>query len=75
MKNSIKKRIKLAKKSIDTVSLKAYFKFKENDGMGTIEVVLIAVSLIALVIIFKEQVTRMLEGFLAKMQTKANSIF
>lgn len=62
-------------KKWNELSIKAYLKWKENDGMGTIEVVLIAVALIALVIIFKTEVSKVLKGFIAKIESQANSLF
>ena len=35
---------------------------KEEDGMGTVEVILIIVVLISLVMIFKEQLTKLVES-------------
>ncbi len=75
MKKEIKKIMGKTMSKTNELSIKAYLKFKENDGMGTIEVVLIAVSLIALVVIFKDQVTNMLQDFLGKMKNKADTIF
>ncbi len=62
-------------KKFNELCIKAYLLSKEDDGMGTIEVVLIAVSLIALVVIFKDQVSKVLEGFISKMSGQADSIF
>ncbi len=48
---------------------------KEEDGMGTIEVVLIAVALISLVVIFKSQVSKILETFISRIDGQAKDIF
>ena len=46
----------------------------EEDGVGVIEVVLILVVLIGLVIIFKEQLTALVQTILAKITKQSNSI-
>lgn len=45
---------------------------QEEDGMGTIEVVLIVVVLVGLVIIFKEQLTEIVENLFSKITSKTN---
>ena len=40
--------------------------FKEEDGMGTVEIILIIVVLIGLVIIFKNQITGVVNTLLAR---------
>ncbi len=62
-------------KKFNQLCIKTYLKLKENDGMGTIEVVLIAVSLIALVVIFKDEVSEVLKNFISKISGQADSIF
>ena len=47
---------------------------KDNAGMGVIEVILIIVVLIGLVIIFKGQITSVVNNILSKIATQANSI-
>lgn len=47
---------------------------KEEDGMGTIEIILIIVVLIGLVVIFKKQITTVLNTIMRKISTSANSI-
>ena len=47
---------------------------KNNAGMGVIEVILIIVVLIGLVIIFKSQITSLVNNILSKITTQANSI-
>ncbi|MBQ9990870.1 MAG: holin, BlyA family protein [Lachnospiraceae bacterium] len=47
---------------------------KEEDGMGTVEIILIIVVLISLVIIFKEQLTSLVETIFEKITRQANSI-
>ncbi len=53
-------------------SLKQFF--KEEDGMGTVEMILIIVVLIGLVVIFKKQITTVLNTIMRKISTSANSI-
>lgn len=47
---------------------------KEQDGMGTVEVILIIVVLIGLVIIFKSQLTSLVNTIFKKINSQANSI-
>ena len=47
---------------------------KEEDGMGTVEIVLIIVVLIALVAIFKDGIKSVLESILKKVKSNANAI-
>lgn len=47
---------------------------KNNSGMGVIEVILIIVVLIGLVIIFKSQITSLVNNILSKITTQANKI-
>lgn len=46
----------------------------EQDGMGTVEVILIIVVLIGLVIIFKEQLTSLVNTVFKKINKQANTI-
>lgn len=47
---------------------------REEDGMGTVEVILIIVVLISLVMIFKEQLTKLVESIFEKIVKQANKI-
>ena len=47
---------------------------KEEDGMGTVEIILIIVVLIGLVIIFKEQLNDLVNNIFTKITSQANSI-
>lgn len=47
---------------------------KEEDGMGTVEVVLIIVVLVALVAIFKDSIKSLVEKILKKVTDNANKI-
>ena len=46
----------------------------EEDGLGTIEVVLILLVLIGLVVIFKDQLTSLVGTLLSKVTSQSNSI-
>lgn len=47
---------------------------REEDGMGTVEIILIIVVLIGLVVIFKKQITTLINAILKKISSTANSI-
>ena len=47
---------------------------KEEDGMGVVEIVLIIIVLISLVIIFKSQITSLINTILSKMTKTAKQI-
>lgn len=47
---------------------------REEDGMGTVEVILIIVVLIGLVIIFKTQLTKIVNSLFSKISSQSNSI-
>ena len=46
----------------------------EEDAVGVVEIILILVVLIGLVIIFKEQLTALVQTLLAKITKQSNSI-
>jgi len=46
----------------------------EEDGMGVIEIILIIVVLISLVLIFRNQLTSIVNSLLNKVRTNANSV-
>ncbi|MGN0160057.1 MAG: Flp1 family type IVb pilin [Lachnospiraceae bacterium] len=48
--------------------------WRSNSGMGVIELILIIVVLIGLVIIFKSQITSLVNNILSKITSQANSI-
>lgn len=55
--------------------LKNFRKFmRENDGMGTVEVILIIVVLVGLVIIFKDQITGIVNSLFAKITSQTGNI-
>lgn len=49
--------------------------FVEEDGVGVIEVVLILVVLIGLVIIFKSQITDLLENIFKEINTQSKEVY
>lgn len=46
---------------------------EDNSGMGVIEIVLIILVLVGLVVIFRTQVTKIVNNIFVKMTTKVNS--
>ncbi len=48
--------------------------WKEEDGMGTVEVILIIVVLIGLVVIFKTQITQVVESIFSKITSQSKKI-
>ena len=47
---------------------------KEEDGIGVVEVILILVVLIALVLIFKEKITELVNQIFNQITTDSNSV-
>ena len=47
---------------------------KEEDGMGTVEVILIIVVLVGLVIIFKDKITEIVEDLFKKITSQTGKI-
>jgi len=47
---------------------------REEDGVGVVEIILILVVLISLVIIFKKQLTGVVNNILSKITSQSNSI-
>ena len=69
------KRINMGNRIAQNVIIKSVKKFwNEEDGMGVVEIVLITVVLIGLVIIFKSQITSLVNKLLSKMTSQANKI-
>lgn len=48
--------------------------FKEEDGVGVVEIILILVVLIGLVIIFKEQLSALVTKAFSNITTKSNNV-
>ena len=47
---------------------------KEEDGMGTVEIILIIVVLVGLVIIFKNQITQLVNNLFQKITSQTGGI-
>ena len=47
---------------------------KEEEGMGTVEIILIIVVLVGLVIIFKEQITEVVESIFSKITSQVKKV-
>ena len=47
----------------------------EEDGIGVIEVVLILVVLVGLVIIFKKQITKLLDGIFKEIEKQTKGVY
>ncbi len=55
--------------------LKTWKQFlKEEDGMGTVEIILIVVVLVGLVIIFKEQITAIVNSIFSKITSQTKKV-
>jgi Flp pilus assembly pilin Flp len=48
--------------------------FKDEDGMGTVEIILIIVVLIGLVVIFKDGINTVVNNIITKIGTKADDV-
>ncbi len=59
-------------KKTNQKSLKDFW--TEEDGMGTVEIILIIVVLVGLVVIFKEQMTGIVENLFRKITSQTNRI-
>ncbi|MCH5270582.1 MAG: hypothetical protein J1E83_07495 [Lachnospiraceae bacterium] len=56
-------------------SLKGFSQFlKEEDGMGTVEVILIIVVLVGLVVLFKNQITEIVESLFGRITSQTNRL-
>ncbi|MBR4515068.1 MAG: hypothetical protein IKO61_09315 [Lachnospiraceae bacterium] len=49
--------------------------FKEDEGMGVVEIVLIIVVLVALVVIFRDQITALVQNVWNSINKDAKSIY
>lgn len=47
---------------------------EENAGMGTVEIILIIVVLVGIVIIFKSQITELVESIFSKITKQVNKV-
>ena len=48
--------------------------FREEDGMGTVEIILIIVVLVGIVLIFKEQLTDIIDGLFDKITNQTKKV-
>ena len=55
------------------IGMRTYL-LQKNEGMGTVEIILITVVLIGLVIIFKEQITDLVNDIFKKITKQTNKI-
>lgn len=56
-------------------SLKDFRQFlSEDEGMGTVEVILIIVVLVGLVVLFKEQITDIVESLFKRITSQTNRL-
>lgn len=55
------------------IAIKMYV-VDNNAGMGTVEIILIIVVLIGLVLIFKSQITDLVESIFSKISKQANKV-
>lgn len=70
-KNQIKNQIKSQMNGLG--ELKGWRQlFTEEDGMGTVEIILIIVVLVGLVLIFKDQITAIVESIFSKITKQTN---
>lgn len=57
-------------------NMKTWIRFiKEEKGIGTVEMILILVVLISLVIIFKSQLTALVNDIFSQITSKSSSIY
>lgn len=70
----MKRRIGLLEWLDEKVIRAKYFWTEDNAGMGTVEIILIIVVLIGLVIIFKEQITDLVDDIFKKITKQSNKI-
>lgn len=49
--------------------------WKEEDGMGVVEIALIIIVLVGLAIIFKKEITNLVSNILAKITGDAKSVY
>jgi hypothetical protein len=59
----------------EVVKNKAAALWKEEDGLGTLELILIIGVIIIIALIFKNEITRLITSLLTKVDTKSNDFF
>ena len=71
----MKKRMNEVRNYVERKICKArFFLTESNAGMGTVEIILIIVVLIGLVIIFKGQITELVNNIFEKITNQANKV-
>lgn len=69
------KNLEMRKKNGKTWKLKGWRQFlEEEDGMGTVEVILIIVVLVGLVLIFKEEISDIIDSLFSKITSQTNRL-
>ncbi|MBQ7782033.1 MAG: hypothetical protein IJ405_08435 [Lachnospiraceae bacterium] len=69
------KNLEIRRKKTKTWKLKGFKEFlKEEDGMGTVEVILIIVVLVGLVLIFKEEISDIIDSLFSKITSQTNRL-
>lgn len=61
-------------KQIQKIGKAANSFWKNEDGVGVVEIILILVVLISLVVLFKSQLTSLVTGILQKITSQSNAI-
>lgn len=75
MKETKEQRLSRRKEKRKTGRLKGLYElWREEEGMGTVEIILIIVVLIGLVIIFKTQLRALVEKVFEKITTDSNTV-
>ncbi|OAX50427.1 MULTISPECIES: Flp1 family type IVb pilin [unclassified Paenibacillus] len=60
---------------LELMKSKATGFWKEEDGLGTLELILIIGVIIIIALIFKKQITELITSLLSKVDTKSNEFF
>ena len=69
------KNLEIRRKKTKAWKLKGWKEFlKEEDGMGTVEVILIIVVLVGLVLIFKEEISDIIDSLFSKITSQTNKL-
>lgn len=69
------KNLEIKRKKSREWKLKGWKEFlKEEDGMGTVEVILIIVVLVGLVLIFKEEISDIIDSLFSKITSQTNRL-
>lgn len=60
---------------MDVLKNKVNAFWMEEDGLGTLELILIIGVIIIIALIFKDQITALIKSLLSKVDTKSNEFF